>query len=146
VNVPRLTLLETKLVGQVDQDVFDFLLGQGNVGLLSPGRVRLSSTVATVATLGIGRGAGTRRVVIGLSTGLLVLATVTALACPSLSADTTAFVSFPHLTIGIIISSLLRISRNRLRRQSAGTGLGLVVVRVVAPCTRVLERVLLGHL
>jgi hypothetical protein len=81
-----------------------------------------------------------------LSIPLHTLATVTALAGPGFPADTTAFVSFPHLTIGIIVSSLLRISRNRLGWKSAGTGLGLVVVRVVAPRTRVLERVLLGHL
>ena len=33
------TLLETELVGQVDEDVLDLLLGQRDVGLLRPGRL-----------------------------------------------------------------------------------------------------------
>jgi hypothetical protein len=35
-DVSARILLETKLVGEIDQDIFDFLLGERNVGILIP--------------------------------------------------------------------------------------------------------------
>lgn len=75
------------------------------------------------------------------------IATVAALAGPGLSTDTTTFISLLHLAIGVIVSTLLRIGWDRLGRESSGTRLRLVVVRVVVARTRVLERILgSGHL
>jgi hypothetical protein len=38
-NIPALTFLETKLVGKIDQHVLDLLLGQRDVGILTPRRL-----------------------------------------------------------------------------------------------------------
>jgi hypothetical protein len=38
-DIPALTFLKTKLVGKIDQHVLDLLLGQRDVGILTPRRL-----------------------------------------------------------------------------------------------------------
>jgi hypothetical protein len=57
-----LTLLKTELVSQVDEDVLDLFLGQGNVGLLGPGRLQVDGILYISTAINVAkRNTGSRK-------------------------------------------------------------------------------------
>lgn len=135
--------METKLIGEIDQDILDLLLGQGNVGFLRPSGVWLARTMTLLAAFGKGRRRRSRGVLLLMliiRSGVLIFSSVlhstrtsserrpcrsskkihtipapSTLTVPSLHTHPTTMVSRAHRPIAIIVWRVLSTLRRGCR-------------------------------